>query len=288
MATFRNFVRATIAALGLAVLGQSPPALAHQAIVGYNLSFDVDYAPADPSNPAGTPSLTNIVLIAAYSIPGESGAYFIDWSGADGGPLGLAPSTTGQTLDFPHQDLLANWLDSLGYVVGVPGAVPTNVGFLADYADSNGDWHVVVGMNPTVAAATAGQSFDDVVGGAGFDEDQLDAELQELNRFGQNTTGCTEDCDTALEQIFLFTYYGLQFAEGGTLDGFPTATGAFDLVSFSDGEIVGTVTPDLVPIFGDTSAPVPEPSTWAMMLLGFAGLGYAGYRRARAAAVPPV
>jgi PEP-CTERM motif len=26
---------------------------------------------------------------------------------------------------------------------------------------------------------------------------------------------------------------------------------------------------------------VPEPSTWAMMLLGFASLGYAGYRRAR-------
>ena len=27
---------------------------------------------------------------------------------------------------------------------------------------------------------------------------------------------------------------------------------------------------------------VPEPSTWAMMRLGFAGLGFAGYRRARA------
>ena len=27
---------------------------------------------------------------------------------------------------------------------------------------------------------------------------------------------------------------------------------------------------------------VPEPSTWAMMLLGFAGVGFAGYRRARA------
>jgi hypothetical protein len=24
---------------------------------------------------------------------------------------------------------------------------------------------------------------------------------------------------------------------------------------------------------------VPEPSTWAMMLLGFAGLGFVGYRR---------
>lgn len=28
-------------------------------------------------------------------------------------------------------------------------------------------------------------------------------------------------------------------------------------------------------------APVPEPSTWAMMLIGFAGIGYAGYRSAR-------
>ena len=28
-------------------------------------------------------------------------------------------------------------------------------------------------------------------------------------------------------------------------------------------------------------ANVPEPSTWAMMLLGFAGLGYAGYRKTR-------
>jgi hypothetical protein len=27
---------------------------------------------------------------------------------------------------------------------------------------------------------------------------------------------------------------------------------------------------------------IPEPSTWAMMLLGFAGLGYAGYRSRRA------
>jgi hypothetical protein len=32
--------------------------------------------------------------------------------------------------------------------------------------------------------------------------------------------------------------------------------------------------------FNVTAAtPVPEPSTWAMMLVGFAGLGYAGYRR---------
>jgi hypothetical protein len=30
-----------------------------------------------------------------------------------------------------------------------------------------------------------------------------------------------------------------------------------------------------------SSAAVPEASTWAMMLIGFVGLGYARYRRAR-------
>jgi hypothetical protein len=36
--------------------------------------------------------------------------------------------------------------------------------------------------------------------------------------------------------------------------------------------------------FSVTAAATPEPSTWAMMLLGFAGLGFAGYRRIRKAA----
>jgi len=34
--------------------------------------------------------------------------------------------------------------------------------------------------------------------------------------------------------------------------------------------------------FGGTWQVVPEPSTWAMMLLGFAGLGFTGYRRVKA------
>ena len=34
-----------------------------------------------------------------------------------------------------------------------------------------------------------------------------------------------------------------------------------------------------------TVSEAPEPSTWAMLLAGFAGLGCAGFRRARAARV---
>ena len=40
--------------------------------------------------------------------------------------------------------------------------------------------------------------------------------------------------------------------------------------------------PDLENWYGftvGTVAPVPEPSTWAMLLLGFTGLGYVAYRR---------
>jgi hypothetical protein len=38
---------------------------------------------------------------------------------------------------------------------------------------------------------------------------------------------------------------------------------------------------------GDPTPGVPEPSTWAMLMLGFAGLGFAGYRRAQGARIAP-
>jgi PEP-CTERM motif len=52
---------------------------------------------------------------------------------------------------------------------------------------------------------------------------------------------------------------------------FPTTGGAFVLTSAGEATFTAA-----------TNA-IPEPSTWAMMLIGFAGLGYVGYRRARAA-----
>jgi len=52
-------------------------------------------------------------------------------------------------------------------------------------------------------------------------------------------------------------------------------------------DIVGPPAPPPAPTFNAafslSGSVVPEPSTWAMMLLGFAGLGFAGYRHARKA-----
>jgi len=37
-----------------------------------------------------------------------------------------------------------------------------------------------------------------------------------------------------------------------------------------------------------TPSAVPEPATWAMMLTGFAGLGFVGYRHKRKGGAPTV
>jgi hypothetical protein len=46
----------------------------------------------------------------------------------------------------------------------------------------------------------------------------------------------------------------------------------------NEGQVVGWSQDPFVP---PPPLPVPEPSTWAMLLIGFAGLGFAGYRQAR-------
>jgi hypothetical protein len=47
----------------------------------------------------------------------------------------------------------------------------------------------------------------------------------------------------------------------------------------------GTTPPTFNAAFSLSGGVIPEPSTWAMMLLGFAGLGYSGWRAARKASL---
>jgi PEP-CTERM motif-containing protein len=52
-------------------------------------------------------------------------------------------------------------------------------------------------------------------------------------------------------------------------------------VSPSAAIVLGTLNSFKSDVGGDFSATVPEPSTWAMMVLSFAALGYVGFRKAR-------
>jgi PEP-CTERM motif len=73
----------------------------------------------------------------------------------------------------------------------------------------------------------------------------------------------------------------------GSFSGWTPET--FDFVATSSSEVlsflaVGSPAANLPPfalLDGVSLTAVPEPSTWAMMLVGFSGLGYAAYRRRR-------
>jgi len=61
----------------------------------------------------------------------------------------------------------------------------------------------------------------------------------------------------------------------------PAAGESFNTISFfhfQSGDPNGSIVRDLSFEVASGASGVPEPSTWAMMLVGFAGLGFAGYR----------
>jgi hypothetical protein len=78
--------------------------------------------------------------------------------------------------------------------------------------------------------------------------------------------------------------YGVMFGigEGRFVDLFDNGVGAFSGVNYGGfGVVVATSETQLDRVAAGVTATAPEPSTWAMMILGFVGLGFVGYRKAR-------
>jgi PEP-CTERM motif len=148
--------------------------------------------------------------------------------------------------------------------------------------------------SPFLTAVLTG-SFTGNVESSGFIEI---ADLSSINV----TFTITTDLEPVF-QVFGFgpaTFFSFDTAQGpGSLD-FETAIGdvggavscvgavaAFGFGACGLGGVNGFVSPiwatQALPVVSLVSSVtiVPEPSTWAMMLLGFAGLGYAGYRASR-------
>jgi hypothetical protein len=99
--------------------------------------------------------------------------------------------------------------------------------------------------------------------------------------------------------------FDINLADGGSADGFVYDDGrpfgglsvrsssglpSFEAPSEDHFDAATTTDPDTDDVgssvsFVQVSGAIPEPTTWAMMLLGFAGIGYAGYRKAKRATV---
>jgi len=106
--------------------------------------------------------------------------------------------------------------------------------------------------------------------------------------------GATIQADTSGLFTAQITVNGTEtFSENGDSDS--GGDGAAIFIGWSGGPIT-TIQFELTSASDDTAndfaigavsleTAVPEPSTWAMLLLGFAGLGFAGYRASRRTAV---
>jgi hypothetical protein len=85
--------------------------------------------------------------------------------------------------------------------------------------------------------------------------------------------GTGQGKDPNYNDLFMF-----QSGDGAGGPNGPIAFGvnqSFSAVAFSDGQIIGSGTNFTTPV----TAPVPEPATWAMMLLGFGMMGFAMRKR---------
>ncbi len=97
-----------------------------------------------------------------------------------------------------------------------------------------------------------------------------------------NSQGADDPTDTPGNLIDSFTHAATLFVDSFSHDGIGAVSdpGPFSMTE----QAIFTLTPFAQLVNrgqSEVKLAVPEPSTWGMMLLGFVGLGYAGFRKAR-------
>jgi hypothetical protein len=156
-----------------------------------------------------------------------------------------------------------NSFDALGNWVHLPGQEHYNA------SNSNGGLFVNYGGTTTDLTATAGGTFKFESIGLADVYNQLTGGDVSFSFFGLGGSLISSTTVTLLSGIAGLQTFNFNIA-------------GVERVSFTAISTYGEwVQFDNVAVNGVASG-VPEPSTWAMMLLGFAGLGYAGYRKRKA------
>jgi hypothetical protein len=102
------------------------------------------------------------------------------------------------------------------------------------------------------------------------------------NTAGSVTNGSNPSSGSNLPNFFVSLGTGAGFTGDHTINGVTPGSGTTAVIAFDDNGAPDADYDDLVvriTVTGGTLTAVPEASTWAMMILGFLGVGFVAYRR---------
>jgi hypothetical protein len=179
-----------------------------------------------------------------------------------------------------------NWSAFDNVTVGLQsGSTATNSGFITFTTDGN----VAVGTNVNVNAAPAGDASHYLWGVGGATITFANA-VTRFDIYWGSIDGNGNNNNSLVLNVGSDTITGDNLVAMGLTNGAGNQFDIFDnqwfrisdtnpFTSFAVSSTTNAFEFDMAgPSVTQTSG-VPEPSTWAMMLLGFAGLGYAGFKR---------
>ena len=244
------------------------------AAVGYSISGDNTYATEwsdgkiinlgglPGSVDSGAADINNRGQVVGYSIVGGA-TYATEWS--DGNVINLGSNA-------------ASSINDAGVVVGngPDGAIEWSGGSIINLAEFPGAI-VTSALSINDAGVAVGYS---VLPHAIYATEWSDGKIINLGELpGSDDTSFAFSINDRSQVVGNSEAVATEWSDGNVINlgGLMGSAGSYAYSINDRGQVVG---------FSGVVPPpppgVPEPSTWAMMLVGFAGLGYAGYRRARA------
>jgi hypothetical protein len=215
-----------------------------------------------------TSALAGALALAGVSITASSASATTVCLGGDVG----SPSCTAS-------DESMIFLDSASGVMTGTGNIGSQTGLPAVQFTSDSSLDFANGFATITPSAKGKSSFGDLeftIPGHTFTDLVFD-----LQMFNADTTDLTIEAIDGNTLVQTFNLTGLK--HDADLSFILVATGGplTEISLFSDSGIKEAKHFEVSGVGG-----VPEPSTWAMVLLGFAGLGYAAYRKTHSASAP--
>jgi hypothetical protein len=224
-------------------------------------------------NGLGATMIRNALLAAAAALslatPAKSAVNLLANGDFESGILGALPSGWNATVASGSELLVlkgASYVPCCG-ASGSPAALANQ--FAAFGAGNSNNVGVVLGQSfATVTGKTYNLSFDFGVMGGGLQSLSFSVGPSIGPAYLSNTIGgaANNNLNTT------FASYGYSFVAGAP----------FSVIRFNVDPVTNSVDGILDNV--SVSAAVPEPSTWAMMFLGFVGLGFLSRRRRSVAA----